>query len=138
MAKMEKIKKIIKKIFDFQVIKFGLVGLVNTAVDFAVFVLLTKAVDLNSTISHAISYSCGVLNSYFLNRKWTFKQKSKSHPMEFFKFLLVNLVSLGLSTLVLNYLEIEAGISVYVAKLGATLCSMLVNFIGSKLVVFNK
>ncbi|MDD2504185.1 MAG: GtrA family protein [Clostridia bacterium] len=125
-----------KKILNSQLIKFGLVGFLNTAVDFGVFTLLTAAVGWGSTISHIISYSCGVLNSYFVNRTWTFQQKSKSHPFEFFKFLMVNLASLGLSTLVLNYLETGVNLSIYLAKAGATLCSMAVNFVGSKLIVF--
>ena len=58
--------------------------------------------------------------------------------MELIKFFLVNLVSLGLSTLLLNYLETGANLSVYLAKAGATICSMAINFIGSKLLVFKK
>jgi putative flippase GtrA len=128
----------IKKILSSQLIKFGLVGFLNTAVDFAIFTLLTAAAGLGSTISHIISYTCGVLNSYFFNRTWTFKLKSKVHLMEFFMFLLVNLASLGLSTLVLNYLETGANLSLYLAKAGATICSMAINFVGSKLLVFKK
>ncbi len=128
----------IKKILNSQLIKFGLVGFLNTAVDFGVFTLLTAVVGLGSTISHIISYTCGVLNSYFINRTWTFKQSSKSNPMEFLKFLLVNMASLGLSTLVLNYLETGANLSVYLAKAVATICSMAINFVGSKLLVFKK
>ncbi|NLC43155.1 MAG: GtrA family protein [Clostridiales bacterium] len=128
----------IKKILKSQIIKFGLVGFLNTAVDFGIFTLLTAVAGLASTISHVISYCCGVLNSYFFNRTWTFKQKNKIHLKEFLKFLLVNLASLGLSTLVLNYLETEANLSVYLAKAGATICSMAINFVGSKLLVFKK
>ena len=128
----------IKKILSSQLIKFGLVGFLNTAIDFGIFTLLTAVAGLGSTISHIISYTCGVLNSYLFNRTWTFKQKSKIHPMELIKFLLVNLVSLGLSTLLLNYLETGANLSVYLAKAGATICSMAINFIVSKLLVFKK
>lgn len=125
-----------KKIEFRQLIKFGLVGFLNTAVDFLIFTLLTMAFSLNSTISHVISYSCGVINSFYFNRFWTFQQKGRSHPTEFGKFVLVNLVSLGLSTLVLNLLETKAGLSLYLAKIGAVLCSMAVNYVGSKLIVF--
>jgi len=127
-----------KKKIDLQIIRFGLVGLLNTAVDFGVFTLLTAAVGMGYAISHVISYSCGVINSYFINRFWTFKQKGKGHPLEFVKFVLVNLVSLGLSSLVLMLLEERAGFSVYLAKLGAIFCSMAVNFAGSKLFVFKE
>ncbi|HHY81748.1 MAG TPA: GtrA family protein [Clostridiales bacterium] len=127
-----------KKKIEFQLIKFGLIGLLNTAVDFGVFTLLTMTFRMDSTVSHIISYSCGVINSYFFNRSWTFKLKGKSHPVEFIKFVLVNLVSLGLSSLTLQYLETKAGFSVYLAKLGAIFCSLAINFAGSKLIVFKE
>ena len=86
-----------KKRIEIQLVKFGLVGLLNTAIDLGVFTLLTAAVRLDSVISHVISYSCGVINSYYWNRTWTFQKKGKFHPAEFLKFVLVNLVSLGAS-----------------------------------------
>ncbi|HHU77348.1 MAG: GtrA family protein [Caldicoprobacterales bacterium] len=125
-----------KKRIEIQLVKFGLVGLLNTAIDLGVFTLLTAAVRLDSVISHVISYSCGVINSYYWNRTWTFQKKGKFHPAEFLKFVLVNLVSLGASALVLYYLETGAGMHVYLSKLGAVFCSLLVNFAGSKLIVF--
>ncbi|HHT66211.1 MAG: GtrA family protein [Caldicoprobacterales bacterium] len=125
-----------KKIELQQLMKFGLVGFLNTGVDFLVFTLLTMAFGLHAAVSHVISYSCGVINSFLLNRFWTFQKKGRSRPAQFVKFVLVNLVSLGLSTLVLNLLETRAGLSVYPAKIGAVLCSMAVNFAGSKMIVF--
>ncbi len=125
-----------KKKTEIQLVKFGLIGFFNTALDFGIFALLSKATDLLPEVSHVISYSCGVINSYFWNRTWTFHKKGRSHPMEFAKFVLVNLISLGISTLVLSFLSSGAGLSVYPAKLGAIACSLTVNFLGSKLIVF--
>ena len=125
-----------KKIFDNQIIKFGLIGILNTLVDFGIFTLLTEVAGLSSTNSHLISYTCGILNSYFFNRTWTFRQKNRIHLAEFLKFILVNLVSLAISTLVLNLIETRLGYSVYVAKLGAIFSSLAINFVGSKLIVF--
>jgi len=119
-----------------QIIKFGLVGLLNTAVDFGVFAFLTVVFRLDSIISHVISYSCGVINSFYFNRIWTFQKKGGGYSVEFIKFLIVNLISLGTSTLVLNSLETQAGLSPYIAKIGAVICSMAINFAGSKFVVF--
>ncbi|MGI6536984.1 MAG: GtrA family protein [Caldicoprobacterales bacterium] len=79
-----------KKKTEIQLVKFGLIGFFNTALDFGIFALLSKATDLLPEVSHVISYSCGVINSYFWNRTWTFHKKGRSHPMEFAKFVLVN------------------------------------------------
>ena len=127
-----------KKKIELQILKFGLIGLLNTAVDFGVFTLLTEAFKLDSIISHIISYSCGVINSFYFNRFWTFQKRGRIHPAEFIRFVFVNLISLGTSALVLNSLETKAGVSIYLAKVGAVLCSMAVNFAGSKLIVFKE
>lgn len=119
-----------------QMTKFSLVGVLNTGIDFGVFMLLVRVVMIDSIISNVISYSCGVINSYFFNRAWTFKVKRKLGFAEFIKFAIVNLISLGISTLVLYYFEDVIGIHVYLSKLIAILFSMAVNFIGSKLMVF--
>jgi putative flippase GtrA len=58
-----------------QFLKFCLVGGVNTGIDFALFALLTLA-GLPYLAAQVISYSCGVLNSYFINGKWTFHSQT--------------------------------------------------------------
>lgn len=57
-------------------IKFALVGVVNTLIDFAVYALLTT-IGVNYILAQWISYSAGILNSYVMNRKWTFEKKEK-------------------------------------------------------------
>ncbi len=127
-----------KKPFDLHVIKFGLIGIMNTAIDFGIFTLLTMVFAIGSVISHVISYSCGVINSYFFNRTWTFQRKDKSSAAEFIKFVVVNLISLGVSSLVMYLLAEIAGLHIYISKLAAVFCSLAVNFAGSKLFVFRE
>jgi putative flippase GtrA len=125
-----------KERIDIQLVRFGLIGFLNTAIDFGIFTLLTAIAGAGPIFSHIASYTCGVMNSYFFNRTWTFQKKEKSSAAEFFKFVVVNLISLGVSSLVLYLLEYSAGLNIYISKLGATICSLAVNFIGSKLIVF--
>ena len=127
-----------RKKLDVPLIRFGLVGVLNTAVDFGIFTLLTMVLDWNPIASHVISYSCGVINSYFFNRTWTFRRKEKSNAAEFTKFASVNLISLGVSSLAIYLLTSRAGLPVYAGKVLATFCSMAVNFAGSKLIVFRE
>ncbi len=121
-----------------QFIKFNLVGILNTLVDIGVFALLT-ALGLNRYVAQVISYSCGVLNSYLFNTLWTFRSEKHRTAKEFFLFVCVNLVSLGVSLGMIyvaeNYLNIEGTL---MQKLIATPVAMAVNFIGNKLFVFKK
>lgn len=119
-----------------QFIKFNLVGVLNTLVDFGVYTLLTS-LGLNNLIAQCISYACGMLNSYLLNTLWTFKVERKRTTTEFIKFACVNLVSLGTSLGILSICKYWFMIdNVIYQKLIATPISLVVNFIGNKLFVF--
>lgn len=110
-----------------QFIKFGLTGVMNTAIDFITFFILSS---LGTTYYFAqiMSYSAGVVNSYFLNRTWTFEQKDRINKKEFIRFLTVNLVSLLLSTLVLKLSLQQGNLPLLYAKIIATLMGMGVNY----------
>ena len=142
-----------KKENIWQFLKFAVVGVLNTVVDFLVFQLLNLTLGW-MYMAQVIGYSAGVLNSYFWNSRWTFRKEHKRSAREAASFLVVNLVSLGVSLGVLwackNLLGItDAWVAGWVpawlggfvkgdtvAKLIATPCAIVVNFIGNKLFVF--
>jgi putative flippase GtrA len=115
-------------------IKFALVGLLNTGVDVAIFFLLTWA-GSPYVAAQVVSYSCGAANSYLLNKIWTFRSSGLSYA-EVVRFTVVNLVSLGISILVLTLLHDTFGLELAASKGGATVCALVANFLGNKLWVF--
>jgi putative flippase GtrA len=119
-----------------QLCKFGLVGALNTAVDFLVFTLLTAAAGMGYMASQFISYSCGVLNSYLLNRSWTFRGASKPSGREIFRFIAVNLAALATASVILNWLYGLSSLPLVVCKLVATVASVAINYAGSRYWVF--
>lgn len=122
-----------------QFVKFNVVGILNTAIDLIVFAFCNSVVGLGDAFAKTISYSCGVLNSYIWNSRWTFKQEQKRTKKEFLLFVLVNLVSYSASLAMLyacrEWFGIENGT---VRNLIATPAAVLINFIGNKLFVFRK
>jgi putative flippase GtrA len=115
-------------------IKFALVGLLNTGVDVAIFFLLTW-IGIQYVAAQVVSYSCGAANSYLLNKVWTFRSCGLSYA-EIVRFTTVNLISLGISVVVLSLLHGTAGLELAAAKGGATVCALAANFLGNKLWVF--
>ena len=113
-----------------QFIKFGLVGVLNTLVDFLVYQLLVY-LGLHYAPAQCISYTCGLLNSYFFNSRWTFGKGKRYTKREFVAFVAVNLVSLSISCY--GTLGIESNL---IAKGVVTVVVMVINFIGNKLFVF--
>lgn len=122
-----------------QFIKFNIVGLTNTAVDFAVYFLLTDLAGLDYVLAQTISYAAGIANSYLWNTLWTFKKEKRRTAREALLFILVNLASYGVSVGVLALFKDVWGVpNELINKAAASLCSALVNFAGNKLFVFNK
>jgi putative flippase GtrA len=115
-------------------VKFALVGLLNTGVDVAIFFLLTR-IGTPYVAAQMVSYSCGAANSYLLNKVWTFRSSGLSYA-ELIRFMVVNLVSLGISVAVLSLLHETAGVNLATAKAEATVCALAANFLGNKLWVF--
>lgn len=114
--------------------RFALVGVLNTGVDVVIFSLLIW-LGVPYLAAQIVSYSCGAANSYLLNKVWTFRSCGLSYA-EMMRFTVVNLVSLGISVLLLALLHDQAGVGLVAAKGGATVCALAANFIGNKLWVF--
>jgi len=86
-----------------QFIKFGIVGVSNTAVDWIVYYIVAgyiiTAVSAKPTVK-AISFLVAVLNSYLWNTIWTFKKEynqsvknsDSAKKSIFFKFFIVSLI----------------------------------------------
>ncbi len=120
-----------------QAAKFGLVGIANTAIHYIVFYVLYVLLGVYYLLSSTIGYGAGLLNSYVVNRAWTFKSKSVDTKMEFAKFVVVNLISLGANLAALNLFVVQGGLRPEVAQAMAIFFSLAVNFAGNKFWTFN-
>ncbi|WP_310831309.1 GtrA family protein [Paenibacillus pedocola] len=122
-----------------QFLKFNAVGLLNTLIDFAVFTLL-HSLGMINTPAQIISYSAGTANSFFWNKKVTFRDrdavKAGSDRLQLVKFIVLNLVVLGISVLLMHLLTDSFGLQVLIAKVLVTFVTVIINFFGSRMWVF--
>lgn len=130
---MDKLKTLFK-----QAVKFGLVGVLNTLIDYAVYTLLLMIpfIGEHYVIAQVAGYCAGLCNSLMLNKRWTFAQKERVSRRQLVAFLAVNLAALGVSTAVLVVTQEWLGLGRYMGKIVATVFSMTVNFLGNKIMVF--
>lgn len=142
-----------KKTF-WQLVKFAIVGVLNTLVDFAVFQTLNLLLGWVYA-AQVFGYTCGIVNSYLWNSSWTFREQRTRSLREMLLFLAVNLVSLGVSLGVIWLCREAFGLTNEWAagwmpdalsgfvkgdtidKLIATFVAIIVNFGGNRLFVFN-
>lgn len=134
--KMNTIKKLILKLNE--IIKFSAVGIINTAVDFAVFTLFLKAFNVQYLVCQVLGYSSGAINSFLMNKTWTFKanRKDKKAYSEIVQFFVINLISLAASTYSMKLLSGNLHLNVYIAKVIVIFITQAINFIGYKFWVF--
>ncbi|MFI4978093.1 MAG: GtrA family protein [Solirubrobacterales bacterium] len=57
-----------------QFVKFGIVGVSNTLLFFAIYTVLLKGFGVWYIAASAIGYVVGAVNGFLLNRRWTFKE----------------------------------------------------------------
>ena len=118
-----------------QFLCFCTVGLGNTFVDYTVFFLLNLG-GVPYLLAQVLAYSAGVVNSYFFNRKWTFRVVKKVDALEVGSFIIVNGLSLLISSGSLAILHNMNHLNLWFSKFIATGAGMVVNYIGSRLWVF--
>ena len=134
-----------------QIFRFGVVGIINTVVDLAVLNVLILVTHTGQTgtmfaVFKTVAFICAVLNSYLMNRSWTFRRAAdKHHIVEGAQFLFISLlgavVNVGTSSYVATYMHPRWGIHTKAwpsfAALVGTAFSLGFNFIGYKFWVFS-
>jgi putative flippase GtrA len=56
-----------------QFVKFGIVGVSNTLLFFAIYTILLKVFGVWYLAASAIGFTIGAINGFLLNRRWTFR-----------------------------------------------------------------
>lgn len=88
---MEKLKVLIKKVCNKEVISYIIFGVLTTIVNIAVSYILKAFCHIEGNIASTIGIICSILFAYFTNRKWVFHSDANSVKekwIEFGKFIL--------------------------------------------------
>lgn len=120
----------------YQAGRFAIVGVANTLVDFGVFTLLTHLLGVGVYLSQVAGYCAGVVNSYLLNRSWTFRSKERFFGPALAKFLLLSGGMILFSTGIMYLCYDLAGLPRLVSKVIVTAAVMVVNFLANRFWVF--
>jgi putative flippase GtrA len=119
-------------------LSFGLVGLVNSAVDFGVFSLAYYLVGLPIILANVVAWSFAVSGSYVMNSLTTFAHESgRELRLKAYAGFVVSQIA-GLVANTTTVLVASYFMPVLLGKLLAIGASFLVNFSLSHFVVFRK
>jgi putative flippase GtrA len=116
--------------------RFLVVGCLNFVVSFAAFYLAYEHLPLDDTggrgaVANVLAYCAGLVNSFVLNRLWTFRAQG-SVGVHAAKFGLLNAATLVGSTLVVLLLVDRAGLPALAVWLPLTLAILAAHYLGMK------
>jgi putative flippase GtrA len=121
-----------------QFIKFCLVGVVNTAIDFAIFYLLTRIAGIYFLLANFISVLAAMTFSFVFNKYWTFKNFNPGIKKQYLQFALVNLVYFILNNGIIWLGVTILGLGDLWSKLLATLIGLGWSFGANKIWTFKE
>lgn len=115
-------------------IRFAIVGVLNTLLTLAVIFGLKLCFDADDALANLLGYVLGLVNSYSLNRRWTFGH-SGSIALSLPAFLLVQAVAYVVNLAVVLTV-IAAGLDAYAAHVAGMPLYMCISYLGSRYFVF--
>ena len=118
-----------------QFIKYGLVGVSNTIITLSIIFVFMKLLNVSYIPSNAVGYLFGFINSFILNKIWTFKSK-KSIGRESLFFVLIFVTCYLLQLILLIILKEKLQIMPEYAQIISILFYSILNFSGNKFITF--
>ncbi len=143
MTNHNRTKALVKK--HAQKVRFMIVGGANTALDFILLFLFT-GLGVDKIVANYFSTGISLIFSFFANKKFTFKHKNFSAKKQFALVIIITLIGLlviqpiiiWFSTSTLAPYITSEPINLFIAKLIATVASLIWNYLLYSRLVFKK
>jgi len=119
--------------------KFGVTGVLNTGVDWLAFTVLHEIFKTEARYAQIIAQSAAIINSYIINKNWTFKNNKEYKKSEILKFLAVQGTSLLIGyagMYILHDMHESPALNAYLCKVLIAFVTVMINYFGNKLFVF--
>jgi putative flippase GtrA len=116
-------------------VRFGIVGVVNTAVHTALFTAAIELVHIEAVLANAMGFSVAVLVGYTLNRRWTFAKHGAQHA-RLWRYVVGALIGLAWNSVIMAVVVHGAHWSPYVGLVISLLLVPPLTFALNQLWVF--
>lgn len=136
---MGKIKELFAKYYD--VLVYLVFGVLTTVVNYIVYLPCYNILGISSSLSNLIAWAAAVAFAYLTNKPFVFKScdwSAKTVLPELLKFVGTRIGSGTLETLILLIFVDVLAMNGNVWKLLTSVIVVILNYIGSKLLVFKK
>jgi putative flippase GtrA len=127
----------IDRLFLLKFLKFCVVGLSGMVIDFSTTWLLKEKAKANKYIANSTGFILAATSNYIWNRLWTFQSGNDEIVVEYFSFILISVVGLGINNFVIYLLNDRLKINFYLSKLLAIGVVTVWNFLMNFLITFS-
>lgn len=136
---MEKLKALFIKYYD--ILVYLIFGVLTTVVNYLVYLPCYNILGFSSSVSNMIAWAVAVVFAFVTNKPLVFRSHDWSAGVvvpELIKFVGTRIGSGGLETLILLLAVDVLGMNGNVWKLITSVLVVILNYVGSKLLVFRK
>lgn len=118
-----------------QFIKFGFVGLINTAISMGTYYICVPQ-GMNMYVANILGFALSIINAYLWNVLWVFKGNKEGFKKTIPKFFATYIATFLLSQLLLYLFVDVGGMNKYLAPVIYTSITIFINFFLSKFWTF--
>lgn len=122
-----------------QILKFGVVGVIATVIDFGVMIFLTEVFGVNPVASATASFIVSLIFNYVASMRYVFRHREgMSRQREFAIFVVLSVIGLGINDLLMWLGTSHAALDYRLVKVFATAIVMIWNFVTRKIFLEEK
>lgn len=121
-----------------KICKYCVSGGAGAVIDFGLYSLLIYFFSTNYLISNLISFSCGTLTTYYLQKNWTFQYKTNNNILVFQRYVVAVIGTYFLNNVLLFIFVDVLTINVFYAKIFQITISTLWGYTINSIYVFKK
>lgn len=120
-------------------IKFGLIGVIATLIDYVVIIICKEKIGMTVLWSSFMGFCISLIFNYILNMKYVFKKKEGMKDEHvILVFLITSVIGLGINQLIIYVFSYLKDVHYLISKLIATGVVMIWNFVSKKLLIEKK
>ena len=117
-----------------QFMKFGVVGVIATVIDFGVMIFLTEVFGINPVASATVSFTVSVIFNYLASMRYVFSHREgMSRQREFVIFIVLSVIGLVINDALMWVGTEMTPVDYRIVKVLATAVVMVWNFVSRKI-----
>lgn len=117
-----------------QIMKFGVVGVIATVIDFGVMIFLTEVFGINPVASATVSFTVSVIFNYLASMRYVFSHREgMSRQREFVIFIVLSVIGLAINDALMWVGTEMTPVDYRIVKVLATAVVMVWNFVSRKI-----